>query len=92
MAKSHVISALKAKEEEIKKRISNLKKEIKVCREELEAVTKTLRVFEPTHRTGGNRLFRRGDVPRLIFDALWENPEGLDADQLAAIVIEEEGF
>jgi len=92
MAESHVISALKAKQEEIKKRISNLQKEIKVCRDELEAVTKTLRVFEPTPRTGGNRLFRRGDVPRLIFDALRENPEGLDADQLSAIVIEEEGF
>ena len=31
-------------------------------------------------------------MPRLIFDALRQNPDGLDADRLAAIVMEEEGF
>src|SRR3974390_2772727 len=92
MAESHVVSGLKAKQKEIKRRIADLKKEIKICRDELEAVTKTLRVFEPTYRTGGNRLFRRGDVPKLVFDALRENPDGLDVDQLAAIAIEQEGF
>jgi hypothetical protein len=92
MAESHVISALKAKQEEIKKRISALKKEIKTQRNELETVTKVMRMFEATPRTEGNRLFKRGTVSRLIFDALRANPEGLDTHQLAAIIIKEEGF
>ena len=92
MAESHVISALKAKQEEIKKRISALKKEIKAQRNELETVTKVMRMFEATPRTEGNRLFKRGTVSRLIFDALRANPDGLDTHQLAAIIIKEEGF
>ena len=92
MAEPHVISALKAKQDEIKKRISALKKEIKAQRTELEAVTKVMRMFEATPRTEGNRLFKRGTVSRLIFDALRANPEGLDAHQLADFIIKEEGF
>ena len=92
MSEPHVISALKAKQEEIKKRISALKKEIKTQRNELETVTKVMRMFEATPRTEGNRLFKRGTVSRLIFDALRANPEGLDTHQLAAIIIKEEGF
>ena len=92
MAEPHVISALKAKQQEIKKRISALKKEIKAQRNELETVTKVMRMFEATPRTEGNRLFKRGTIARLIFDALRANPEGLDMHQLAAIIIKEEGF
>jgi hypothetical protein len=92
MAESLVISALKAKQDEIKKRISALKKEIKAQRNELETVTKVMRMFEATPRTEGNRLFKRGTVSRLIFDALRANPEGLDTHQLAAFIIKEEGF
>jgi hypothetical protein len=92
MSEPHVISALKAKQDEIKKRISALKKEIKAQRNELETVTKVMRMFEATPRTEGNRLFKRGTVSRLIFDALRANPEGLDTHQLAAIFIKEEGF
>jgi len=61
MADSHVVSGLKAKQEEIRKRISNLKKEIKVCQDELAAVSKTLRIFGDNSRTGGDKLFRRGE-------------------------------
>ena len=92
MAEPHVISALKAKQEEIKKRISALKKEIKAQRNELETVTKVMRMFEATPRTEGNRLFKRGTVSRLIFDALRANPEGLDTHQLVTFIIKEEGF
>ena len=51
-----------------------------------------MRMFEATPRTEGNRLFKRGTVSRLIFDALRTNPDGLDTHQLAAIIIKEEGF
>ena len=92
MAEPHAISALKAKQEEIKKRIFALKKEIKAQRNELKTVTKVMRMFKETLRTEGNRLFKRGTVSRLIFDALRANPDGLDTHQLAAIIIKEEGF
>ncbi len=92
MADSHVISGLKAKQEEIRKRISNLKKEIKVCQDELAAVSKTLRIFGENPRTGQDRLFRRGELPCIIFDALREAHEGLDVDQIAAAVMKAEGI
>lgn len=92
MADFHVVSGLKAKQEEIRKRISDLKREIKVSQDELAAVSKTLRLFGENYRTGGDRLFRRGDLPRIVFDALRENPEGLNVDQLAAIAMQDEGI
>jgi hypothetical protein len=44
MAETHIVSGLRAKQEEIKKRISDLKREIKVSQDELAAVSKTLRL------------------------------------------------
>jgi hypothetical protein len=38
-----------------------LKREIKDHQEELEAIRKTLLIFEPRKSDGGNRLFRKGD-------------------------------
>ena len=61
MTDSHLVSGLKAKEEEIKKRISGLRKEIKACQDDLEAIRKALRIFGENWRAGGSRLFRRGD-------------------------------
>ena len=59
---------------------------------DLAAVSKTLRIFGENYRTGGDRLFRRGDLPRIVFDALRESPEGLNVDQLAAIAMKDEGI
>ncbi len=92
MTDSHVVSGLKAKEEEIKKRISSLKRDIKACQDDLEAIRSALRIFGENWRAGGSRLFRRGEMIKIIFDALRTNPEGLSVDRLAAIVIEREGF
>jgi hypothetical protein len=92
MAESHVTHALKEKATELKRRISKLKREIKEHQAELQAVYRTLNLFEPTLRTGGNRLFRRGELAKIALDAFRDNPEGLSVDELAAIVIEREGF
>ncbi len=92
MAEPHVISGLKAKEEEIKRQISKLRKEIKASQEDLDAIRKALRIFGETWRAGGSRLFRRGEMSKIVLDALRTNPEGLDVDQSVAIVIEREGF
>jgi hypothetical protein len=77
MAEPHVISGLKAKEEEIKKRISGLRKEIKAYQDDLDAIRKALRIFGETWRAGGSRLFRRGEMNKIVLDALRTNPEGL---------------
>ena len=61
MSEPHVISALKAKQEEIKKRISALKKEIKAQRNELETVTKVMRMFEATPRTERATDYSKGE-------------------------------
>jgi hypothetical protein len=45
MAETHAVSGLKAKEEKIKKRILGLRKEIKGCQDDLEAIRKALRIF-----------------------------------------------
>jgi len=92
MADSHVVSGLKAKQEEIRKHIADLKKQIRLAQQELSTVSKTLRIFGENPRTGGDRLFRRGELPRIIFDALRVAPAGLDVDQLAAAVMKAEGI
>jgi hypothetical protein len=92
MSEPHVVSGLKAKEEEIKKQISGLRKEIKARQDDLEAVRKALRIFGESWRSGGSRLFRRGEMNKIVLDALRTNPEGLDVHQIATIVIEREGF
>jgi hypothetical protein len=92
MAESHVISGLKAKQEEIKKRISDLKKEVRSAQLELSTVSKTLRIFGENPRTGGDKLFRRGELPRIIFDALREAKGGLDIEEIAGAVMKAEGI
>jgi hypothetical protein len=59
MAEAHVVSGLRAKQEEIRRRISMLKREIEDPQEKLEAIRKTLLIFEPRKNDGGNRLFRK---------------------------------
>ena len=43
-------------------------------------------------RTGGDRLFRRGELPRIIFDALREAKGGLDMEEIAGAVMRAEGI
>jgi hypothetical protein len=87
MADSHVVSGLKAKEAEIKKRISDLKKEVKAYQDELAAVSKTLRIFGENPRTGANKL------PCIIFDALREaRPAALGIGEIADAVVKAEGI
>lgn len=87
MAESHIISGLKAKQHEIRRRISELEDEIKVCRCDLVSISETLRIFgDPDAYVKPEALFSRGDLARTIFDALRGSPEGLDLRQLTDIV------
>jgi hypothetical protein len=92
MADSHVVSGLKAKQEGIKKTISDLKKQVRESQEELRTVSKTLRIFGENPRTGGDKLFRRGELPRIIFDVLREAVRGLDIEEIAGAVMKAEGI
>jgi hypothetical protein len=85
MGEPHVISGLKAKAHEIRMRISELEGHIKVCRRDLATIGEALRVFgDPDgFYIKPEALFSKGDLARAIFDALRENPKGL---QLPAIV------
>jgi hypothetical protein len=87
MSESHVISGLKVKQYEIRRRISELEDEIKVCRTDLVSISETLRIFgDPDAYVKPEALFSRGDLARTIFDALRGSLEGLDLHQLTEIV------
>jgi hypothetical protein len=87
MSESHVISGLKTKQHEIRRRILELEDEIKVCRTDLVSISETLRIFgDPDAYVKPEALFSRGDLARTIFDALRGNSEGLDLHQLTDIV------
>ena len=87
MSESHVISGLKVKQHEIRRRILELEDEIKVCRTDLVSISETLRIFgDPDAYVKPEALFSRGDLARTIFDALRGSLEGLDLHQLTSIV------
>jgi hypothetical protein len=87
MSESHVISGLKAKQHEIRRRILELEDEIKVCRCDLVSISEALRIFgDPDAYVKPEALFIRGDLARTIFDALRGSLEGLDLHALVDIV------
>src|SRR5258706_8509170 len=93
MAESHVVSALKAKQHDIKRRILDLETEIKTCRSDLTAISETLRIFgEPQNYARAEQTFARGELSQIVFDALRASPEGLDTKELAAIAMRAKGF
>lgn len=88
MSESHVISGLKMKQHEIRMRISDLEDQIKACRKDLTCIGEALRICgDPDgYYVKPEALFGRGDLARVIFDALRQSPEGLDLHSLIAIV------
>jgi len=87
MSDTHVVSGLKAKQHEIRLRISELESEIKSCRLDLVSISETLRIFgDPEAYAKPEALFGRGDLARTIFDALRGSPDGLDVRALTGIV------
>jgi hypothetical protein len=87
MGEPHVISGLKAKQHEIRMRISELEGQIKTCRCDLVSISEALRIFGDTEAyVKPEALFGRGDLARTIFDALRTSPDGLDVSALSDIV------
>jgi hypothetical protein len=92
MAQTHVECALKTKQDEIRKQIAALRKQLRMLQGDLDTISKTLLMFGQVQRKQGKRLFSRGELPNLIFEALREAPDGLEIEELAAVVLEADGF
>jgi hypothetical protein len=89
----HVISGLKAKQVDIRRRISELENEIKACRGDLVSISESLRIFgDPEAYAKPQAMFGRGDLSRTIFGALRNAQDGLDALTLADIVAQANKF
>ena len=95
MAESSTVTILRDKCVEIGHRISAYKREIEIARKNLVAVQMTLAVFQsdpnaPYHAqvpVSLSKLFRRGELPGVIFAALRDAPDGLDTRELAGICL-----
>ena len=92
MAESFTVTILRNKVDAIDTRIRAYEREIEIARKNLVAVQMTLAVVQTTEGTPYHaqkpvalgKLFRRGELPSVIFDALRAAPEGLDTRELAA--------
>lgn len=95
MAESSTVTILRNKVSEIDKRIAAYEREIEIARKNLIAVQMTLAVFQcepgaPYYTQGPislSKLFRRHELPNVIFKALEGHPEGLDTRELSAICL-----
>lgn len=89
----HVISGLKTKQHDIRMRISELENEIKACRADLVSISEALRIFgDPDAYVRPEAMFGRGDLSRVIFEALRNEPDGLAIPALTEIVMKANGF
>jgi hypothetical protein len=97
MAESHVVSGLKAKRDEIKRAIRDQEQKLKSTRADLATINEALAIFgetskEPRTYYHRDQIFDRGDLPRIIFDALRAATRPLSTTELAAIVMQAKGF
>jgi hypothetical protein len=97
MSESHVVSGLKAKRDEIKRAILDHQRKIKAARADLATINEALSIFgessgEPRTYFQRDQIFDRGDLPRIIFDALRNATRPLSTIELAAIVMQAKGF
>ena len=95
MAESSTVTILRNKCVEIEHRISAYEREIEIARKNLIAVQMTLAVFQsdpnaPYHAqrpVSLSKLFRRNELPAVIFGALRDAPDGLDTRELAGVCL-----
>jgi hypothetical protein len=92
MAETHAVSGLKAKKEEIRCRISELENDIKACRSDLVTISEALRIMGDEDYAKPEALFGRGELAKIIFDALRDAPDGLEIKALADVVMKANGL
>jgi hypothetical protein len=95
MSTTHVISALRAKRAEVSGELVAAQKRLEAVRDDLDAIDRTLRIFDPNQspesirpvvKRKGDKLFTYGDCPRAILNVLRVATEPLAADQIAGQV------
>jgi hypothetical protein len=91
MAEPHVISALRAKRAELSGDLIAAQKQLEKIRDDLDAVDRTLRVFDPRHhpekirpvlKRKGDRMFGYGECTRAILNVLRDTPEPMTTAEL----------
>lgn len=92
---SFALSALKEKRAQIAGRVISLKKQIARHQKELASLDATIALFDPTYRIGSikpkrtqkrAKLFKLGELGRLIIDALRRAEAPLDTAQVVTAV------
>ena len=92
MSEPHVISALRAKRAELSGDLIAAQKRLEKLRDDLDAVDRTLRVFDPRQhpekirpvvKRKGDRMFGYGECTRAILNALRDAPEPMTTGQVA---------
>jgi hypothetical protein len=92
MSATHVISALRAKRAELSGDVLAAQKRLEKLRDDLDAVDRTLRIFDPNQSPGsirpvvkrkGDKLFAYGECTRAIMNALRVASEPITAQQIA---------
>ena len=92
MAEPHVISALRKKRAEIAGEVVTAQLRLGKLRDDLDAVDRTLRVFDPKQhpekirpvvKRKGDRLFAYGECTRAILNVLRDASEPMTVDQVA---------
>lgn len=64
MAEPHVINALRAKQDEIRRRIADLEKQVTACRSDLATISEALRIFgEPKRESVAAPLAMIAELP-----------------------------
>lgn len=100
MAESSTLFILRAKASEIEAAISRYERQIELARRDLIAVGATINIFERATGTASwsaspmsvSKLFKRGDVFKIVVAALQDAPGGLDTRELATICLKTRGF
>jgi hypothetical protein len=92
MAEPHVITALRRKRAELAGEVVTAQLRLGKLRDDLDAIDRTLRVFDPSQhpekirpivKRRGARMFAHGECTRAILNALRDAPEPMTVDQVA---------
>ncbi|MDX2264432.1 MAG: hypothetical protein NW215_05625 [Hyphomicrobiales bacterium] len=86
-----------AKRDEIRRAIADYEAKAKAARADLITISAALKIFgedagEPKLYVERSRIFGRGDLNRIVFDALRDAPDGLDTTEITDIALDAQGI
>jgi hypothetical protein len=95
MSTTHVVSALREKRAEVSGELLAVQKRLENLRSDLDAIDRTLRIFDPNQspetirpvvKRKGDKLFSYGDCPRAVLNVLRVATGPLAVEQIAGQV------